>query len=269
MQLSDWLKHSTAQLEAADVPSARLDCLILLEDVLGKDRSWILAHLDEPISPKTVTILDPMLQQRTKHIPLSYIRHKTEFYGRTFYIEASVLEPRPESETMIELLKTAALPERPAIVDVGTGSGALAITAKLELPSATVHAIDIDQACLTVASYNATKLAANITVHNRDLLAHFDEPIDVILANLPYVPNDFHINRAAMNEPRLAIFGGPDGLDLYRRMFEQLTQRAAKPRYILAESLPPQHPALADIAAKAGYRQAEEQDFIQLFELTD
>lgn len=264
MRLDKWLQASTATLAAANVPSARLDCLILLEDVTGQDRSWLLAHPEYGIDQKTVNSLEALLKRRAKHEPLAYIRNQTEFYGRTFYVDKHVLEPRPESETMIELLKKLKLPKDPIIVDVGTGSGALAITAQLELPQAEVHAIDIDPNCLQVAERNATNHLTPITLHNSDLLEDFVEPADVLLANLPYVPDDFTINLAATNEPRLAIFGGPDGLDLYRRMFKQIDSLSHKPAYILAESLPPQHHALSEIAAASGYKQSQEEDFIQL-----
>lgn len=271
MQVDQWLHAATAQLKAAGIASARLDCLILLEDALGKDRSRILAHQDEVISQKTAKILEPLINKRAEHIPLSYIRHQTEFYGRTFYIDEHVLEPRPESEALIEeLLYGLVLPSMPTIVDVGTGSGALAITAKLELLYSDVHAVDIDPQCLIVAERNAIEHKAAISFSKGDLLQGFDElSIDVVLANLPYVPDEFHINLAATHEPRIAIFGGADGLDLYRKMFEQISSAKYKPRYVLAESLPPQHPQLAKIAAQVGYQQELEQDFIQVFAARD
>lgn len=267
MTLGELLKSAEHRLADVDIGSARLDSLILLEDELSRDRSWILAHLEVELDGKDVSNLDKKLARRAKHIPLAYIRGFSEFYGRRILVNASVLEPRPESETMIELLKKLKLPAKPVIADIGTGSGALAIIAKLELPKAGVLAVDIDPKCLTVARRNANNLKAKVRFYRGDLLSALPENLKVnaILANLPYVPRNLHINQAAAMEPRLAIDGGSDGLDVYRRFFEQVKALKREPEFILAESLPPQHQALSQIANQAGYKLADTEDLIQLF----
>lgn len=172
MNISDWLQQSTKGLEEKGIDTARLDCLVILEDLITKDRSWILAHQDEMLTDEQLRKLDEQLEQRGKHTPLAYIRGKTEFYGREFLINEYVLEPRPESETIIELLKqsvTDGAIER--IIDVGTGSGALAITAKLEIPAADIIAIDIDKNCLELAQRNAIKHKADVNCIEGNLLA--------------------------------------------------------------------------------------------------
>lgn len=264
MHSEDYLRRATEQLTQAGINSARLDCLILLEDATGKDRAWLLAHPEFVLPGHLIDELNNKITRRQQHIPLAYIRGRSEFFGRTFNVDERVLEPRPETETMVELLLGMPLSPQPVVVDVGTGSGALAITAKLELPQAAVYATDIDPGCLAVAERNAKDLHANVTWIQADLLGSgkLPTPADVILANLPYVPDDFHINLAASHEPRLAIFGGRDGLDLYRHLFDDL-----RSSYVLTEALPPHHKALAAIAALAGYRQVQEQDFIQVFRL--
>lgn len=302
MTAQTWLDKNTKRLSDIGIGTARLDCLVLLEDCLNKDRARILAYDDLLISPEQLEWLDARIKRRSRHEPLAYIRSKTEFYGRNFFVDKSVLEPRPESETMIELLKASALQRHPkldlgssqkksaedaaylldsrlrgndelTIMDVGTGSGALAITAKLELPQAKVIGIDIDPNCLDVARRNAKTHHVEIEYTQGDLL----EPLKnstptpkpstlILLCNLPYVPNDFHINTAAEAEPRIAIFGGSDGLDLYRRMFAQLADASWQPQAILTESLPPQHDQLVEIAVRAGYKLMRAEDFIQRFE---
>jgi release factor glutamine methyltransferase len=262
---SQWLAQATKQLDAAGIGTARLDCLILLEDAAGKDRSYLLAHPDSVLSDAQLARLNALLERRSRHEPLAYIREKTEFYGREFFVNHSVLEPRPETETMIELLKKIDLPPNPILADVGTGSGAIAITAKLELPHANIIAADIDPRCLAVARKNAERLHVEITFQESDLLSTVTQTPDIILANLPYVPDTYHINEAAMEEPRIAIFGGPDGLDLYRKMFDQIDSLDQKPSHILTESLPFQHHGLAAIARKHGYIQIQKDDFIQVF----
>jgi release factor glutamine methyltransferase len=269
MNVESWLKQAARRLTAAGIGTARLDCLILLEDVTGHDRAWLLAHPEHQVGISDIDKLNNHVIQRMKHLPLAYIRGRSEFYGRSFYVDTRVLEPRPETEVIIELLLALPLPDRPVIVDVGTGSGALAITAKLELSAARVYATDIDLDCLAVARRNASALAASVDWLEADLLDSVGLPqtLDVVITNLPYVPDNFQINLAASHEPRLAIFGGPDGLDLYRQLAAQLAASPAKPTHLLAESLPPQHPALAGIMSSAGYTERQARDFIQVFEL--
>lgn len=272
MTVNEWLSGSTKILEQAGVGTARLDALVLLEDVTAKDRAWLLAHPEYEIPTVGVRKLTNLLNRRARHEPLAYVRKKTEFYGREFIITPATLEPRPESETMIEQLKQLAelpgWPGRPLIADVGAGCGALGITAKLELPNADVDLLEIDPEALKVAKMNVDKFTLNISLIRSDLLAQSSNDYDILLCNLPYVPDDFQINPAAMREPRLAIFGGPDGLDVYRRLFSQIRNLRKQPLYILAEALPPQHGALADIARQAGYQLATTDDFIQVYRLS-
>lgn len=340
MTIQQWLTSAMQQLAEASIATARLDCLVLLEDQLGHDRAWLLSHADTDLQGSDAKKLNTKIVQRVRHIPLAYIRGHAEFYGREFIVNEQTLVPRPETETMIELLKhvrnreadVAAFqverrgrkpirkqypfekqqpksqlvktddgykvvwqkPARPRftqapapvhgqnlrhhdenlyLFDIGTGSGAIAITAKLEMPAAKVYAVDIDASCLEVARRNAVALGADVTFVQGDLAepiaAHWphnnDSAITVLLCNLPYVPDDFHINTAATHEPKHAIFGGADGLDLYRRMFHQLATAGTMPQYILTESLPPQHELLAALAAEAGYQLLDTNDFILLF----
>jgi release factor glutamine methyltransferase len=268
MTVHDFMVRTERQLDAAGVSTARLDVLVLLEDALGVDRAQLLAHPDAKISTDIQNVLNVQLERRAQHEPLAYIRGKTEFYGREFVVSEAVLEPRPESETMIELLlKRSDLPARPRIADVGAGSGALGITAQLELPEATVDLLEIDPAAIEVAKTNVIKLTTGISTILSDLLAGAPQHNDVLLCNLPYVPDTHTINSAALHEPKIAIFGGPDGLDVYRKLFEQIERLPNKPLLILSESLPPQHAALKAIAEKSGYVQDEEDDFIQAFKL--
>lgn len=266
MNVNEWLKAARDKLAEAGIATARLDALVLLEDVTGIDRARLLADPQRQLKPKQTETLQNLLSRRARHEPIAYIRGKTEFYGREFVITSAVLEPRPESETMIDLLKKLPdLPTKPRLADVGTGSGALGITAKLELPSAAVELLDIDSDCLKVATTNVDLFTLSVSVVQTDLLDGSAQNYDILLCNLPYVPDDFQINTAAGHEPRIAIFGGSDGLDLYRELFKQLKNIAHKPLYILCESLPPQHSGLQQIAAANGYQQAQRQDFIQVF----
>lgn len=270
MKINDWLIASQKQLTAAGISTARLDALVLLEDQLQLDRAYLLAHPEAELSPENSSQLAAKLTRRAQHEPLAYIRGFSEFYGRKFVVNKQVLEPRPESETIIELLKKLA-PSAKHIADIGTGSGALAITAKLELPAADVSAVDIDEACLSVVELNAALHDVRISLAKGNVLEPFlaadtFKP-DVLLCNLPYVPTNYEINAAAKHEPALALFGGADGLDLYRTLFEQSEQISVRPSLVLTESLPTQHASLQAIALKHDYELQVADDFIQAFRL--
>jgi release factor glutamine methyltransferase len=265
MKLSRVLERSESALDKAGISSARLDTLILLEDMLHKDRSWILAHPEHEISPGQIRKLDRKIERRSKHVPLAYIRGHTEFYGRQFKVNRHVLEPRPESETMIELLLKLELPPKPAIADIGTGNGAIGITAALEIPGSRVDLYEISSGALAVAKHNVHLHELHLHARKMNLLSRPLRPYDALVCNLPYVPDSWQINQAALAEPKIAIFGGPDGLDLYRKLFKQLHRFTWQPRYVLTEALPPQHQNLAAIAAGYGFALHSSADFIQVF----
>lgn len=275
MQVTHWLAQATQELEQTHISTARLDALVLLEDVLERDRSWLLAHPETELTAPQITQLQKLLNLRLTHLPLSYVRERTEFYGRKFVLTPAVLEPRPESETMIDLLKKlfsdGSLPISEAsetwIADIGTGSGALGITAALELPHAKIDLLELDPKALKIAKRNVDLFTLKISTIESDLLISGKHAYDVLLCNLPYVPDDYQINRAASHEPALAIFGGPDGLDIYRKLFEQIKNGSHKPLYILTESLPPQHADLQELAEQHSYKLNETDDFIQVFKL--
>ncbi len=266
MDTDKWLRESTKLLERAGIGTARLDALVLLEEATNIDRARLLAKPTRKLSDDQIAKLEKLLKKRSEHVPLAYLRGRTEFYGREFIITPAVLEPRPESEAMIDELKALPkLPVQPKIADVGAGSGALGITAKLELTDALVELLELDPEALEVAKMNVDKFTLDIKTTVSDLLLQSSQKFDVLLCNLPYVPDDYQINTAALHEPRAAIFGGPGGLDVYHKLFEQVKMLPLGPLYILCEALPPQHEALQSIATKAGYTALKINDFIIVF----
>ena len=275
MKQSEWLKQAINTLETAVIDTARLDALVLLEDATGKDRAWLLAHPEFELDDKIATLLQLQIEKRAQHTPLAYIRGTSEFYGREFMVTHDTLQPRAETETMIDALRALTDSKQLTvnsltIVDIGTGSGCLAITAKLEFPETEVYATEINQAAMKIAKQNAQNLHTNVTFLQGNLLEPYTSLMThhesfVLLCNLPYVPDNYEINQAAAHEPRIALFGGKDGLDLYRDLFTHINAATNKPAYILTESLPFQHEALEAIAKKYGYIELTEQDFIQVF----
>jgi release factor glutamine methyltransferase len=263
--LRAWLKAAVKQLESAGIGTARLDALVLLEDCLNTNRAQILASQDQPLTEEQYDDLKHKLARRARHEPLAYIRGRTEFYGRDFIVNNHVLEPRPETETMITLLKQLSYSQHPKLADIGSGSGALGITAALELGLDAVYLHDIDPKTLEVAQQNAAMHNVKAEFVQTNLINNYNADYEILLCNLPYVPDNFAVNLAAGHEPKIALFGGPDGLDLYRELFAQIDNLSFKPALILTESLPPQHDKLAQLAKTHGRKLITSEDFIQVF----
>jgi release factor glutamine methyltransferase len=266
-----FLAWAIKSLSETNIPTARLDSLILMEDVLGQDRAHLLTYPELLVNSTQVHRLEKLIKLRQQHIPLAYIRSTVMFYRRSFYVTRDTLIPRPESEDMITLLKSCLQNNNElAIADIGTGSGCLGLTAALEIESRLVDLYDIDAKALAVARANAKSLEVSAVhfFHENLLSRALHRRYDVILANLPYVPVDFPINQDAKFEPKLALFAGADGLDDYRAFWDQIEKFASKPQYVLTESQPgEQHRSLVALAEKVGYKSKEELGFIQLFSL--
>ena len=308
MQLKTWLRTSVKKLKDNGVATAVLDTEVLLADTLTVDRSWLHAHPEFELSDEQVASINKQLDRRKNHEPLAYIRGKQEFYGRELFVSPDTLTPRPETETMVEMVVAYLMnderrtknEEELQIVDVGTGSGCIIISTALEIqkiqnlraPNSapkTLHylGLDISKNALKIAKQNAQHLHAPVTFQHFDLLQDSISELRtkdselVILANLPYVPDDFHINLAASHEPSFAIFGGDDGLDYYRLLFKQISELGSRSLNglkssrskikdpssitVFTESLPPQHAELEKIAHAHGFKLQKEADFIQQF----
>lgn len=268
MTIAAFLHDATAQLTASGVLTARLDCLILLEDALGKNRASLLAHTEQDISSAQLEQLQLFVARRCAHEPLAYIRGHAMFFGRSFTVDPSVLVPRPETELIIEaFLQHIVLTndKKLAVADIGTGSGCIGITIALEQPNTQVDLYDISDDALKIARKNAAQLNARVGIHKSDLLMSVAKPYDVIVTNLPYVPDGFPINTAASREPKLALFSGADGLRDYQTFWQQIDLLKYKPSYIITEAFPNQHHALATMARHNGYALEYVQDFVQLF----
>jgi release factor glutamine methyltransferase len=268
MTVLEWLQTSMIKLRDTGVDSPRRDCMVLIEDLLGKDRAWVNAHGEYKLADEQTTILNKQIKKRLNRIPLAYIRGKAWFYKRFFHVDPRVLIPRPESESFITILKDLDL-ENSIIADVGTGSGCLGITAALEIPGAAVHLYDIDPAALKVACQNARRHEIKAEFYQSDLLGDLRAAqYDVLAANLPYVPEGLVTSPEIEAEPKLALFSGKDGLDQYRRFWQQIESLDQKPKYILTESLQNQHSELEKLATQAGYDPNGTDLLVQSFKLS-
>lgn len=212
--------------------------LLLLQHVLDQPKSFILAHGEYQPSNEDITTLQNCLDQYLQGFPLPYILGRWEFYGRDFKVAPDVLIPRPETELLVEkALAFARQIKHPHIVDVGTGSGAIAISLAAELPEASLIATDISSAALTIAQENAQQhLHQPIPFIQTDLILPFHTQFHLICANLPYIPSSTLANLSVSRwEPRLALDGGEDGLQVIRRLLAQAQTRTSTSGKILLE----------------------------------
>jgi release factor glutamine methyltransferase len=260
----EWLETSTEKLKDASIETPRLDCLVLLEDLLLTDRANLLAHPERALSKDELGKLDGDLARRIKHEPLAYIRGKEEFYGRDFIVDQNVLVPRPESEDIINELLGLSLPQRAIVADIGTGSGALGITAALEIPEIYVSLYDVNEAAIAVAKRNVALHRLSLPVIKSDLLGSIEPTTNVFLVNLPYVPAGYSINKAVKHEPKIALYAGKDGMDLYEKFWQQIKKSGAG-GFIITESLPSQHPSQNNLAGDAGFNELNRTGLIQVF----
>lgn len=225
------------------MPNDLLDAQSLLSFALGKDRTWLIVNYREPLASAADRLFADLIGRRAAGEPLQYIIGRQEFYGLDFEVSPAVLIPRPESELIIEealRLTSIAGWSSPLFVDVGTGSGCLAITLAREVPSARIVAIDISAPALEVAKRNATAsgVADRIEFIKGDLLCSFDGKAAIIVSNPPYVARSEMdgLQREVRDwEPRLALTDEADGLSLHRRLLDQAPARLHRDGYLICE----------------------------------
>lgn len=223
--LRELLAEGTVGLARAGIAEPRLTAELLLAHALGRERSYLFAHPEEDTDAAALPRWRAALAARAAGTPLQYITGEQEFYGRRFAVSPAVLIPRPETEMVV----AAALERMPPdaavrVLDVGTGSGCIAVTLAMERPRAQVVAADVSAAALGVARENARRLGAKVAFVQTDLLAGIAGPFDLIVSNPPYVAEG---ELAALqpevrdHEPRVALVSGPHGHEIYQSLIPQ------------------------------------------------
>lgn len=268
--IKSWLHQATSRLIGIGIGSAKLDAEIILAHTLRKSRTYLHAHGEIQLEPRQYEIANARLDLRLDRTPIAYIIGHKEFYGRLFRVTPATLIPRPESETFITLLKElipknlSLLNNAPLqkLVDVGTGSGCLGITAKLELPELEVTLLDISRHALNVAKRNATYLNAKVTVEHSDLLTNYPFQADFIIANLPYVDPGWKRSPETNYEPELALFATNHGLQLIFTLLRQAPAHMSNNGHLLLEADPRQHASIINIAETEGLRHLKTEGFI-------
>ena len=234
----DFLGLASAYLQARDFEHARLDAEILLGDVLGLQRLELYLHHDRPLAPAEIDAFREHLRRRGRGEPVAYLIGTWGFRTITLATDARALVPRPETEGLVELA-LARLPDAGSLLDLGTGSGAIALAVASERPDAAVTGVDADPAALALATENAARLELAPRLLQSDLYDGLPagERFDVIAANLPYVPDgDERVQPGVhAHEPHAALYAGADGLDLIRRAIAGAPDRLVAGGFLVLE----------------------------------
>lgn len=225
MTVSHALSTATLTLKQAGIDGALRDARIILAHVLQQEPGRLILIQDEPIDAKTQQVFLKLIGERCNHRPVSQIIAKREFWGRDFLVTGAVLDPRPETETIIAHVLQTVTPK--SILDLGTGSGVLALTLLCEFSNAIAVAVDVSEAALDVAKTNAKTLgvADRVSFTQSDWFQSVTGSFDLIVSNPPYITSqemDELQPDVADWEPHIALHGGPDGLKPYRKIKSRL-----------------------------------------------
>jgi release factor glutamine methyltransferase len=242
MQLKEALTQAVQQLEDAAVGSPRLNAEMLLMFVLGVGRAYLYGHPERELTPQEEDSYCEAIAERARGVPAQYIIGHQEFWGLDFLVTPAVLIPRPETEHVVEAaLELTKGIDRPRIIDVGTGSGCIALALAHELNRAVIDAVDISAEALEIAKANASRLqlAHRVQFRRSDLLEGFDTPeFDLVVSNPPYVGEceaDKVQAEVRKFEPHVAVFGGPLGTEIVTRLLEQAHRALKSGGHVLVE----------------------------------
>ncbi|HRW10280.1 MAG TPA: peptide chain release factor N(5)-glutamine methyltransferase [Caldilineaceae bacterium] len=250
------LNSARERLHEAGCSSASLDAQVILAYVLGVDRSWLFAHHEYKLNAEQADAYTDLIGRRMAHEPVAYLVGKREFYGLEFLVDQRVLIPRPETELLVDAVLDIASDregERIVVADVGTGSGAIALSVAHNCPNAHIYAIDLSDDALEVAHSNVERIdeRGQVTLAHGDLLTPLPERVHIIVANLPYISSEIYPDLdvdVRDFEPQLALEAGPEGLDAIQRLLRQAAHYLLPDGVILLEIGYDQGGAVTDLA---------------------
>ena len=223
MNITEWLAHAAAQLAASGCPDPEIDARWMAEDTLGMSRTDLKFEGDRAVSAEALAQLEAMLERRRAGEPVQYILGSADFMGLKFQVGPGVLIPRQDTETLVEaaLIALQTLGDSPSVLDLCAGSGCIGLSLASLAPHARVTLADASREALEIARRNMHALSVKAELRHGDLFAAVGrERFDLIASNPPYIPRGelAELQREVQYEPRLALDGGPDGLDFYRRV---------------------------------------------------
>ncbi len=226
MNISEWLAHAASQLTASGCPDPQIDARWMAEDTLGMSRTELKFESDRAVPPDVLPRLEDMLARRCAGEPVQYILGSADFMGLKFEVSPGVLIPRQDTETLVEaaLIALQGAGERPDVLDLCTGSGCIGLSLASLVPHARVTLSDASREALEIAKKNMHALGVKADLRHGDLFAAVGRArFDLIASNPPYIPRGelAELQKEVQYEPRLALDGGPDGLDFYRRIAEE------------------------------------------------
>ena len=242
MNVKETLNVASEELMKIGSLDARLEAEVLLRHVLKIDRATMFRDLDEDVSIEDSGNIASLVKRRTQREPLAYITGAKEFYGLPFVVSEDVLIPRQETELLVDTAigQAKSLDKSEiSIVDVGTGSGAIAVSLALNIPTSSVIAVDISESALTIADDNrrAHGLYSRVKLRRGSLLEPIVEKIDILVSNPPYIRSDklTSLQEEVLQEPMVALDGGHDGLELIKKLLFQAVDKMSNPSVILFE----------------------------------
>ena len=259
MTVLEVLNAAAGFLEKQGVESPRLNAEHLLAYVLGKKkRIELYLDFERPLGEAERAPLRELVRQRTEGRPLQHLLGTVDFLGTIFACDARALIPRPETEQLVELVQSQTSIPDPRILDVGTGSGVIALSLAIKYPMATVAACDISEDALALARANAARhgLEPRVSFRQSDLLAGIEGPFDILVANLPYIPSGEipDLSREVQHDPSTALDGGPDGLALISRLIADAPRVLAPGGLLALEIGIGQAGAVSALLASKNYR---------------
>lgn len=242
MIIRDLLNQAEGELAGRE--SRRLEVEVLLAHALGMTKEQLFCSYQQEVEDARLHLFYQGVGQLREGRPLTYILGEKEFYGRSFVVREGVLIPRPETEWLVEKvlrLVGAYFPYSASIIDIGTGSGCIGLSIAKEVPNARVDLVDISEEALVIARENAERLGLTdrVAISQSDLLNQkFDQTFEIMVANLPYIGTEkyhFLASDVEKYEPHVALFGGYDGLQLYKKLFQQIVSLKHPPKFLLGE----------------------------------
>lgn len=263
MTPQELLRQTAAMFRKADLPDPEVDGALLLSHLTGRPMLMLRLDSDTQLPEDVLCAFLTLREKRLKRIPLQYLTHEQCFLGRDFYVDERVLIPRPETELLVERAISALNAcgaAQPAVLDLCCGSGCIAVSLALAAPHATVEATDLSDGALAVTRRNAENLGAAVTMHQGDLFGGVGERrYHVIVSNPPYIPTEDckALQPEVMLEPGMALDGGADGLNFYRRIAREAPAHLYPGGAVLLEVGYDQGEAIAALMREAGFRAAE------------